>query len=214
MFRLGMSCVLLFVLLASILAPVSPAAAQETGTLTLNLGTRKVIGTAASASVKTALPEGAITSWKGFAYTPALLPTFLLDGVAPDGGDGLTYLTWSGVVSGAHTITVPTMLSTYEFTSNAGDTNTLWGVLYDAYIPSQSQVGEVTAPATVDTALARSVAVAPVPTADAIVTALPAAGFGPALVRDGRLLIVMITLFLIAGGILRNDLRSRDRSVK
>lgn len=180
-----------------------PTSAAGTGSLTLNLSTRRVIGTAASASVTPAQPEGAISSWAGLAYSPVLLPEFLLDGIAPDGGDGVTFLTWNGVAAGTHTITIPTMLSTYEFTSNAGDAETLWGVLYDAYIPSQSPVSEVTPPATVDTTSAL-----PVESRSNLgvtVTGLPVTGVGPDIAQVGRLLAVMVTVFLIIGGIVRHD---------
>lgn len=199
MSRPGLCCILLLVLLSSIWLPAMPTSAAGTGSLTLNLSTRRVIGTAASASVTSAQPEGATSSWAGLAYSPVLLPDFLLDGIAPDGGDGVTFLTWNGVAAGTHTITIPTMLSTYEFTSQAGDTEMLWGVLYDAYIPSQS--GE-TSPFPVDTTTALSVA--PRANPGVTVSALPVTGVGPNLVRDGQSLSVIITILLMVGGILRH----------
>jgi len=197
--RPGLCCIFLFLLLSSILVPSAPASAAETGSLTLNLSTRRVIGTAASASVTPTPPEGAIASWAGLAYSPVLLPAFLLDGIAPDGGDGVTFLTWNGIAAGAHTITIPTMLNTYEFTSQAGAAETLWGVLYDASIPSQS--GE-TSPVPVDTTTALSVA--PGVNSGVTVSALPVTGVGPNLVRDSQSLSVIITILLMVGGILRH----------
>lgn len=188
------------VLLSSIWLPAMPTSAAETGSLTLNLNTRRVIGTAASASVTPTPPEGAISSWAGLAYSPVLLPDFLLDGIAPDGGDGVTFLTWNGVGAGTHTITIPTMLSTYEFTSQAGAAETLWGVLYDASIPSQSS--GVTSPVPVDTTTALSVA--PGANSGVSVSALPVTGVGPDIAQAGRLLAVIITILLMVGGILRH----------
>jgi hypothetical protein len=190
-------CLVVVVVIAATaaLAPSPSTAAQEAGTLTLHLGTRRVIGTASSTNVKPERPAECSSSWAGLAYSPVFPPAFLLDGRTPDGGDGVSILTWAHLDAGAHSITIPSSFPNYAFTSQPGDHLSFWGVLYDASIPDLT--------ATSGASAAAGTGVATMPETATIARELPVTGAGPDRVQLGGLLGVLATVFLLAGGIVR-----------
>lgn len=194
MSRIVSSCLVVVVVIAALvaIAPSSSTAAQEAGTLTLHLGTRRVIGTASSTNVKPERPAECSSSWAGLAYSPVFPPAFLLDGRTPDGGDGVSILTWSHLDAGAHSITIPSSFPNYDFTSQPGDHLSFWGVLYDAYIPDLT-----------GTSGTAGTGVATMPETATIARELPVTGAGPDRGQLGGLLGVLATVFLLASSIVR-----------
>jgi hypothetical protein len=190
-------CLVVVVVMAATvaIAPSSSTAAPETGTLTLQLGTRRVIGTASSTNVKPERPAACSSSWAGLSYSPVFPPAFLLDGRTPDGGDGVSVLTWSHLDAGAHSITIPSSFPNYDFTSQPGDHLSFWGVLYDAYLPDLT--------GTSGTSGTAGTGVATMPETATIARELPVTGAGPDRGQLGGLLGVLATVFLLASSIVR-----------
>jgi hypothetical protein len=130
---------LLLLLVAIVLVPLSSTVAQGAGTLTLNLATCRVPGSASSISVYERF-DPAASEWECEVSSWPRAGEFTLNGVAPDGGDGSTVLIWSTLTPGESYLLeevggAGVFDAGYGFTYPESDAYALWAVLYLHFTP-------------------------------------------------------------------------------
>jgi hypothetical protein len=141
MSRIGSILATVMLLLGSVIAFGQQASAQDTVTLTLNLATCDIVGSADSIGIEDAFDETAL-GCDSSSMSWAEPPHFLLNGTPADGGDNATTVVFSGLVPGtSYTLTenngVGVFDDGYTFTAPDSDLE-LWAVLYAHYVPDET----------------------------------------------------------------------------